>query len=550
VNDTPDTSSIFAPLWRRKWLILIVGLLVGTGSYFYYKRQRPTYATSTQLYLGAGTEEQAPGEKASARVQHASGTDQAAVITSIVVEQVHNQLRSEHKVALVRGVKVRAKAAEKSEFITISTEAHSAKAAALVANLVAQSYVARQRDSHKRTITQAIAITRRQLRRVELTSAPKVSPSATSPNGAKARSSTPSASSILQATSLNAKINQLEADLTVTGVEQIKPAKAATAELLSPRPRQNAIFGFVLGVILSAILAYVLSRFDRRLRSLNDLGAMLDTQMLTALPTVNRPVVNRDGVPTPSRLLVEPLRRLHAALQVGDGVAPELAGPARVILFVSPDAGDGKSTVVADLALVMRDAGQRVAVVEANFRRPIQARLLGLGPTHGLGDALAGRMPAEAAMQRVLPMPALGMDEAGQAEEQVATEVGTHAGALFLLAGSVDVSNPPALLAHGALRDLLSSLAADFDSVLVDVPSPLEFSDAMPLLGLADGIVVVARIGHTREVAARRLVDLLRRTPGVSVLGFVGNCVARRASERYGFSTPNGRVWPRKPLGR
>ena len=63
-----------------------------------------------------------------------------------------------------------------------------------------------------------------------------------------------------------------------------------------------------------------------------------------------------------------------------------------MILFLSPDPGDGKSTLVADLALVQRDAGERVVVVEANFRRPVQARLLGLEGARGLAAVLTGRL--------------------------------------------------------------------------------------------------------------------------------------------------------------
>ena len=72
--------------------------------------------------------------------------------------------------------------------------------------------------------------------------------------------------------------------------------------------------------------------------------------------------------------------------------------------MVSPEAGDGKSAIVAGLALVKRDAGERVAIVEANFRRPIQARMLGIEAATGLVDVLAGTLSLDEAMQRVLPL--------------------------------------------------------------------------------------------------------------------------------------------------
>src|SRR6266568_4410214 len=109
MNETTDATTIFAPLWRRKWLILAVGIAVGVASYFYYKRERPVWASTTQLYLGGSAEEQAPGEKANPKVQSAAASAQAAVINLIIVEQVRQELRANHEGALARRAKVRAK---------------------------------------------------------------------------------------------------------------------------------------------------------------------------------------------------------------------------------------------------------------------------------------------------------------------------------------------------------------------------------------------------------------------------------------------------------
>jgi Mrp family chromosome partitioning ATPase len=550
MNETTDATSIFAPLWRRKWLILAVGIVVAAASYAYYKRELPTYQASTQIYLGAGSEEAQPDEKASTKAQGASVSEQVGVINSIVVEEVRKQLRKEHRAAVSRGTKVKAKAPEKGEFITITTEAHSAKSAALVANLTAQAFIRRQHANHQRAIEQAIGITRRQLRAVEAASAPKVQ---SKPAGSKGKSSggSPSTTSILQAATLSTRINELEASLAVAGAQQIKPASANAAELLSPKPRKDAEFGFVLGVVLTAIAAYVLSRFDRRLRSLAGIEGVFQSQILAALPKVAHPIVHREGYPTPSKRLLEPLRRLHIALHLTEMPKREPESSRRVVLFVSPDEGDGKSTLVADLALIQRDAGQRVAIVEANFRRPVQAKLLGLDGAHGLAAVLTGALPVEDAMQRVMPThPSTGPDSAESAVAVASTAVESRAGSLYLLAGGDAVANPPALLAHETMTDLLRSVAADFDYVLIDAPSPLEVSDVMPILSLVDGIVIVARVGHTREVSAQRLVQLLARASSAPVLGVAANCVARADSERYGFSALSGRGWPGKLIGR
>jgi succinoglycan biosynthesis transport protein ExoP len=568
MNETTDATSIFAPLWRHKWLILAVGIVVAVGSYLYYKRERPLYRATTQIYLA---EEQGSSERSSnSKRQGAAVSDQVAIINQIVVEQARRALRKAHKGALLRGAKAHAAAAEKSPFVTVTAEAHSAKGAALLANTTAQTYIRRQRASRRRSIEQAITISRRQLARIEASSvvAPKskpakskgsttsstttttttTTPSSTASSGSGA--SVPSTANVLQEANLSSKINQLESSLAATGAQQIKPATRATARLLSPTPKRNAIFGFVIGLVLAAIAAYVLTRADRRLRSLAGIERAFSLQLLVGLPQVRRPIVRRDGRPVPSRFLLEPLRGLHTALQLGPAPGEAHGRAARVILFTSADAGDGKSTLIADLALVQRDAGERVAVVEADFRRPVLPGLLGLDRGHGLAEVLMGTLSVEDAVQRVLPNYAGAGSAALEPSAAVATATEARRGSLFLLAGGGPAANPPALLAHGAMSNVLRSVAEDADYVLIDAPSPLEVSDVMPLLNIVDGIVVVARVGHTRELAATRLAQLLASTPHAPVLGVVGNCVPRREAERYGFHSPNGRARPGRLLGR
>jgi Mrp family chromosome partitioning ATPase/capsular polysaccharide biosynthesis protein len=548
MNDTTDASAIFAPIWRRKWLILAVGIVVAAGSYLYYKHQRRTYQASTQVYLGAGAEEQAPGERVSAKGRAPVLSDQAAVINTIVVEQVRHRLRAEHKGALAHGAKVKAKAPEKSEFITITSEAHTARGAALLVNLTARAYIKRRSDAARRAVEKALAISRRQLRRIEAAALAKLetpSPKKKASGSTAGSSSGPSASSVIQEASLSSKINQLEASLGSVTAQQVKPAKAATAQLLSPKPRQNAIFGFVIGLVLAAIVAYAASRLDPRLRSISAIQAAIGVPLLAAVPRVRRPIVRGAGQsPRPSARLLEPLRRLESALRLptaGDSVDQGL----RVSLFVSPDPGDGKSTIVADLALALRDAGERVVIVEANFRRPVQNRLLGLDGEGRLAAVLSGRLEFEEAAQRVMPVfspesshPAVG-DGAG-----VATAVQAEVGSLFVLGGDRSVANPPALLGQDSAADLLRALAERFDYVLVDAPSPLEVSDAIPLLGVVGRIVVVARAGNSREVSAHRLRELLARPSCAPVAGVVANCIAPKELKRYGFSSFDASTWP------
>jgi Mrp family chromosome partitioning ATPase len=553
MNETTDATAIFAPIWRRKWLILIVGILVAVGSYLYYRREPSLYSTTTQVYLGNGAEEQnqisSSGSGGVKKVSAPNPATQAVLInSSIIKESVRTRLRKQRKTVVVRAAlkgKAKAKSSEKSEFITITAEARNARGVVLLANATAQAYVKRQNTHYRREVEAAIALTRRQVRRIEAGQVPRASSKGKS--GGKSTSST---TATLQSATLNSKINQLEANLPIKQVTQVDPATRKQSQLVSPHPKSNAIFGFAIGLLLAAIVAYAASRFDRRLRSLAAIEEIYQTQILTALQAVRRPVVHRDGHPSPAAPLRAALWRLQSTLQAGHALDGSQERGPRVILCVSADPGDGKSTLVGTLALALAEAGERLAVVEADFRRPVQGRMLNLGGPQGLADVLTGRLTVEEAIQEVsLVRPEAGVSSAQSPTGATATVV-ESSGSVSVLTGATMVANPPALLARPAMTGLLRTLVDEYDYVLIDAPPPLLVSDVMPLLGAVDGILIVARVGHTRETSAQRLLQLLQRTPSVPILGVVANAVSQSDIEKYGLSGRYERGWRHKLSGR
>lgn len=552
MNDTTDIATLFAPIWKRKWLILVAAILVGGLTYAYYHRKPDVYSASTQLDLGSGSEAQqlVGGSQSRTTLSSRAIADAATLMTSSTVsEAVRARLRSEHFPSSNLG-KVRAKAASESYLVTITAEAHSAKAAARLADAYALAYMADQHSRYRRQVEATIANTRRQLHRIEAAQAAAASAArrASSGKGSSRAGGAVSSSAVIQAASLASKINQLESELSISTVQQVNPAKAHTAQLVSPTPRKNAIFGFVLGLLLASAAVFTLSRFQPRLGSLGRVEAVLKAHVLAVLPHVKAPIEIDDGEPRVAEPLLEPLRRLHTALQMGDMLKPGRRTSARVILFVSADQGDGKSTLVATLALAQREAGMKVAVIEADLRRPVQAGLLSASSPFGLTEVLAGVAPLEQAMQGVgaVSMPAEG--ELARIGGGLSTLIQASAtGSLSLLRSGEAVANPLALLGSPAMQELLGSAAADRDYVLIDAPPPLQVSDVMPMMHWVDGIVLVARLEHTHEASAEQLTRLLADSSTAPVLGVVANAVSSTDLKRSGYSSSYGeRRWPRR----
>lgn len=531
---TVDAATIFAPIWKRKWLILIVGLIVAAGAYEYYRHKPSVYGASTQIYLGGNTEAQSLIGGGTSTQNPVELVDQSELINSNVVgEAVQEQLRKEGKLALGQGT-VKASVTKESDFIDLTSEAGSSEGAATLANTYAQVYLRERSANYRRQVQTVLASTRKQLQSAE----------ASMPKTAAAHS--PEVQTLVE------RINELKSDLNVgdNGDRQINPA-IPNPVALSPKPTRNAIFGGVLGLVLACMVAYAVSRFDRRMRSLGDIETVFQAPVVAAVPSTRKPIGRKDGMPTLAAQLREPMRRLHTTLHLRE-TPSGLNGHTspRSVLFISAAAGDGKSTVLTALALVQSEAGARVAVIDADMRRPMQGKLLGAEQSQGLAEVLTGKLTFHEALQKVgVPQsePALGAVGRTSGSVTTATMVGASeaAGGVSLLAGGEGAANPPALMVGPAVPALLRTAMQDFDYVLIDAPPPLEVSDVLPLMAMVDAIVIVTRVGHTGERAARRLVDLLAQAPHAEIVGVVTNDASTSEMEAFGLSSayyePRGR---------
>lgn len=538
MSESFDGAAIFYPLWRRKFFILGVGLLVAVATYLYFSGRPKVYEASTKIYLGGSgqVESLITGTPAQVGGSERLLTNAIEFINSAGLrEAVDARLVKQHDLVAARGGVV-ASSSTGSDFITIATTASVPGAAANLANVYASVYLSQSNATRRQQIGAVLRSTRRQLGAAE--ARVRADERRSSARGSRGASSSDEA----QVQLLLERVNTLESQLTAggTGDQQVSPAVPEPTPV-SPKPRQNAIFGLIVGLLLAAIVAYVLSRFDRPVESLAELETVFKAPVIAALPSVRKPLFSSGpGEVAVAVQLREPLRRLRTILQMSGARGEVQARAARTVLFVSPGNGDGKSSLVASLALTQREAGQRVVIVECDLRRPTLARMLGLDDRRGLVDVLAGELALEDALQQFgAPVLSAPVDpREGQGATATVLKRSQQAGSLALLAGGRTADDPLRLLAGDALVSLAGSLAEEFDCVLVDAPPPLLASEALPLLAAVDAIVVVTRLEHTREGTARRLNDFLAGVRTAPLVGVTATDVATRGLRAFGLPTP------------
>lgn len=170
----------------------------------------------------------------------------------------------------------------------------------------------------------------------------------------------------------------------------------------------------------------------------------------------------------------------------------------RILAVASPDVGDGRSYVAANLAVLFAQLGERTLLIDADMRKPQQHRFFNASDRIGLSAVLSGRAGADAA--HVVP----GLPR------------------LHLLSAGAPPPNPLELLSRSELGALLDRCRHEFDVVIVDTPPALSCSDVHAIGFAAGNAIVLARQEHTRIADATQVVRDLRNG-GTHVVGTVIN---------------------------
>ncbi len=170
----------------------------------------------------------------------------------------------------------------------------------------------------------------------------------------------------------------------------------------------------------------------------------------------------------------------------------------RVLAIVSPGPGEGRSYVVANLAVLFSQLGERTLLIDADLRAPRQHRIFNLPNRIGLSAVLSDRADRGA----VIPLPNIGT--------------------LSILPAGAPPPNPQELLSRHALGILLEGLRAEFDVILFDTPPARHYADAQSVAFRAGSVMVLARKDHTRLADAAGVIRELGDT-GIRVIGTVLN---------------------------
>jgi non-specific protein-tyrosine kinase len=224
-------------------------------------------------------------------------------------------------------------------------------------------------------------------------------------------------------------------------------------------------------------------------------------------------VVSIDAPQSPA---AEAYRSLRTSLEFG------LTPGVTLIHMTSPDAGDGKTTTVSNLAVSLAAVGRRVVMVDCDLRRPRLHHFFGLENTHGLSSVLQGQTSIANVIQ-----PVRGIRD------------------LALIAAGPAVTNPAELLAHRRTAEAMQTLRSTADIILIDGPPVLPVTDARILARMVDAVIVVVTAGNTPRKDTAHAVELLRQI-NAPLVGTILNSVTAEGRYGYGYGYGYHADAPRK----
>jgi succinoglycan biosynthesis transport protein ExoP len=297
--------------------------------------------------------------------------------------------------------------------------------------------------------------------------------------------------------------------LNISVLEAARPSDKPSKP---PKARYMAI-ALLLGIVLSGAVVLIRDSMDQRLRSVEEISASLGLPALGIVPSMSRkegPAARGKKAFLDSKSMwAETYRTMRTAVFFSATKAKS-----RTILVTSPEAGDGKTTVVSNLAIAMAQAGQKTLVLEADFRKPMQSKIFGVNHSDkGLTSVLAGTQELEEVINK------------------------TCVSGLDLLTCGPDVSNPSETLHSENFAKVMKLLAKQYDRIIVDSPPVLPVTDAQILASICQITILVLRAEKSTRKASKHALDVLLRV-GAHIPGVVVNDVPR--NERFGYYGGNG----------
>jgi len=325
-----------------------------------------------------------------------------------------------------------------------------------------------------------------------------------------------------------ARILEAEKARDVTIIERaITPSRP-----IKPDINFNIMIGIFSGLLLGLIMAFVTESFDTSIGRIDDIEELLKVPVLGIIPNTSLEKgrkkrfekLKKKERPSEEWLSPERLVTLFEPFSVAAEAYKslrtnlDLTGLKKFgnsILITSSAPQEGKTQTLCNLAIAFAQSGQKVLIVDSDFRKPMIYRLFGLPRSPGLTEVLIGNIPWREAVNTATDM-LLGKLE----YERILHAQGIEN--LHIITCGERTPSPSELLSFPEMDDLIKELKQAYDLILFDSAPTLPVTDSAIIGAKADGAIIVYQVGKTSRNALLRAKAQLENV-NIKILGVVIN---------------------------
>ncbi|MFL6057161.1 MAG: Wzz/FepE/Etk N-terminal domain-containing protein [Actinoallomurus sp.] len=464
----------YLAMLKRRWWVVIAAAALGVALAALLVVVMPkTYSAFTVVNVTATTLDS--GSQSGKQQDINLQTEAQRVRSYDVAERVARDLHTkETPTDLSASVSVNVP--NNSTVIYITVDASTAQASRDRAHAFAQAYLDDRRDGATSVLMSQMAALERQINSLSK----------------QLRTMTDKVQKNLVVSQMQA-LNNKASDLRVTAAN-VSPGQIITDARLPTSPSDPSLLrylpsGLVGGLLLGVVLAILLDRTDKRVRTAQDIERVLDLPVLVDIPAKR----GREGL----GLLPARSRTGQSFHELSHVLTATLGHGNHVLLVTGAAPGRGGSLVAANLAAALARTGSDVLLVCADLGSSMAGELLALPEGPGLSEVLLGWAEPREVIRKNHGAPTLSAITVG-ANSELAAE----------------------LLQREQMSRLIGSLREDYRFTVIEAPSTELGADAQALADLADAALMVVEIPLARYAQIRDGVRRIDRM-GAAVMGAV-----------------------------
>lgn len=502
---TLDFRQYLSLFWHWVWLFIIVAVVAGLTSYFISSRMRPFYQSTTTMLVNEAPATKATDYTSVLMSKQLTSTYAQMMVTDPILNQVIKEVGIGNTIDELKDW-IDVSVIRDTQLVQVTVTTTDPEFSARIANAVVKVFAEQIQAIQIGRFVQSKAALETQLAETDkqiVLYTDMVEKAATTDEKERLDAKLTQYRSIYANLLLSYEQIRLAEAQSVSSVVQVETATPNESPV-SPKTLLNTALAAIAGFLLAVIIIVTREALDDTVKTPKDI---IEKFKLPVLGVINRHPTNNKK---PISLLEprSPTAEAYRALRTNVNYT-SVDGPLKRILVTSAEPGEGKSTTISNLAVVLAQNGSRVILADCDMRHPQLNTHFNLPNRIGMSTLFSHQ----------------------EVVKSVSQPTGL-AGLSVVTTGPLP-PNPAELMSSQTMQKILNLMSENADIVLIDTPPVLAVTDAAALAPSLDGVLLVVQPGKTRTTALRQTLEQLSQV-NARVLGVVLNNVVTRGKS-YGY---------------